>query len=81
MPGSMNQKAWDAGYADGLARRPHGTDPLHKVDSSAYSAGYIEGQSAAGKGWIPDEPRDAAGNPLPEADPFSEPRDPHGVRN
>jgi hypothetical protein len=65
MPGSMNQKAWDAGYADGLARRPHGTDPLHKVDSSAYSAGYIEGQSAAGKGWIPDEPRDAAGNRYP----------------
>jgi hypothetical protein len=51
-------KPRDAGYADGLARRSHGTDPLHHEDSFAYSAGYIEGQAAARKGWIPDEARD-----------------------
>jgi hypothetical protein len=61
----MSPKTWDAGYADGLAGRPHDTDPLHQVDRVAYSAGYIEGQAAGRKGWIPDEPRDAAGNPLP----------------
>jgi hypothetical protein len=32
-------KVWDAGYADGLAGRPHdGAGPLHQVDSFAYLA-------------------------------------------
>lgn len=49
---------WDAGYADGLAGRPRDTDPLCQADSAAYSAGYLDGQAAARKGWIPDESRD-----------------------
>jgi hypothetical protein len=62
-----SRNARDAGYADGLAGRRHCTDPLHQVDSLAYSAGYIDGQAAARKGWIPDEPCDPASNPRPEA--------------
>lgn len=54
---SMHPKAWDAGYADGLAGRLHGNDPLSQVDELAYASGYVEGKAAAGKGWIPDEPR------------------------
>jgi hypothetical protein len=42
----MHQKAWDAGYADGLAGRPHGTDPLAEVDALAYASGYVEGKAA-----------------------------------
>jgi hypothetical protein len=53
----MHPKAWDAGYADGLAGRPHGTDPLSQVDELAYASGYVEGKAAARKGWIPDESR------------------------
>lgn len=36
-----------AGYADGLAGRPHGTDPLSQVDELAYASGYVEGKAAA----------------------------------
>lgn len=39
--------AWQAGYADGLAGRPHGTDPLSQVDELAYASGYVEGKAAA----------------------------------
>jgi hypothetical protein len=39
--------------------------PLEIVDQHAWQGGYIEGQAAARIGWIPDEPRDAAGNLLP----------------
>lgn len=35
-----------AGYADGLAGRPHGTDPLSQVDELAYASGYVEGKAA-----------------------------------
>jgi hypothetical protein len=45
---TMNPKARDAGYADGLAGRPRGTDPLHEVDELAYASGYVEGK-AGGK--------------------------------
>jgi hypothetical protein len=41
MAGIANPKAWDAGYADGLASRPHDTDLLHQADRVAYSAGYM----------------------------------------
>lgn len=38
--------AWQAGYADGLAGKPHGTDPLSQVDALAYASGYVEGKAA-----------------------------------
>jgi hypothetical protein len=56
-----DSKSWDAGYADGLAARPYGTDPLHKADGFAYSAGYRDGQTARRKEWISDEARDTDG--------------------
>jgi hypothetical protein len=43
---TMHPKAWNAGYADGLAGRPHGTDPLHQVDELAYASGFLEGVAA-----------------------------------
>lgn len=52
--------AWKAGYADGLAGKPHGTDPLSQVDELAYASGYVEGKAAEprrcticdGRGWL-----------------------------
>ena len=44
---TMHPKAWDAGYADGLAGRAHGTDPLHQVDELAYTSGFIDGKAKA----------------------------------
>jgi hypothetical protein len=46
----MHPYAWEAGYADGLAGRPHGTDPLSQVDELAYASGYVEGKAARGGG-------------------------------
>jgi hypothetical protein len=41
---TTHPKAWDAGYADALAGRPHGTDPLNQVDELAHASGYVEGR-------------------------------------
>jgi ribosome modulation factor len=43
---TTHPRAWQAGYADGLAGRPHGTDPLSQVDELAYASGYVEGKAA-----------------------------------
>jgi hypothetical protein len=63
----MHPKAWDAGYADGLVGRPHGTDPLSQVDALAYASGYVEGKAAAADRIerVIEAPLDPAGNPMP----------------